>query len=126
MPITHTLVADGNYLMVTIAGAVTLAMVERLIADMVPIIRDAGLRTVLVDARAQERPIGIVNNHRVGLLLAASGLRRVAIAVIIGDPLTVPHHTETVARNRGQNIRYFNDEGQARAWLGLPTDDPRP
>lgn len=117
MPITHAISEDQTCLLITIVGQFTMPIAETLISDLLPVATTAGLSKVLVDARAQIPQLDILSAHELGLVLAQPELRGFSIAIVVPDPLDQPHHLEIVAQNRGRNVRYFNDMGQAQDWL---------
>jgi hypothetical protein len=119
MSFTHAISEDGSYLRITVAGAFSLSIAEAMIGELLPVALQAGVFKVLVDVRLQERQLDTLSAHEIGIALVQPALRHFAIAVLTPDPLALPHHIETVANNRGGNVRYFNDEGAALAWLGV-------
>lgn len=71
----------------------------------------------------KNQEISTFERYRMGLGAAslASGIRRLA-ALARPDQIDPQRFGETVARNRGMNIRVFTDLGTAQSWL-LEGDD---
>jgi hypothetical protein len=122
MPVTQSLSADRTYVLVTIIGTLTLPIAEATISNSAALAASAGVTKVLVDALEQDQPLDTFSAHHVGLALSAPALRSLSIAIVIPDPLDVPHHIETVASNRGRRVHYFNDIDTALVWLGVVND----
>jgi hypothetical protein len=55
----------------------------------------------------------------------ADSLRSPAFAYVLKEPVLDPQRFgQTVAVNRGMNVKTFDNVEQARTWLGLPSTKP--
>lgn len=120
MPATLSISEDSTYMLVTIVGSFTLPLAREMLDDLVRLQAATGVMKVLVDARQQAAPLDMMEAYEVGHVLTQKPLRTLVFAVIIPVPLTEYHFLETVAVNRGVNIRYFDDYDRALAWLRGP------
>ncbi|MBK6008330.1 STAS/SEC14 domain-containing protein [Ramlibacter ginsenosidimutans] len=77
---------------------------------------------VLVDLRGVVTPFSRPEQFRIGEEAAASlsHMRRIASVV---PPERVTRVSEKAARRNGVNVRVFDDETQAIAWLAAPVTD---
>lgn len=71
---------------------------------------------VLVDLRGVETPFTRLEQFRIGEEAAASLSHMERIASLV-PPERVTRVSEKAARRNGTNVRVFDDEAQAQAWL---------
>jgi hypothetical protein len=117
MPTTLSISGDATYILATITGMFTLPLARALLDDLVRLVASTQATKVLVDARQQAAPLDMMEAYEIGNALTQKPLRAITFAVVIPVPLTEYHFLETVAVNRGVNVRYFDDYDQALAWL---------
>ncbi len=117
MPTTLRMSDDSTYILATITETFTLPLARALLDDLVRMLASTGATKVLVDARQQAAPLEMMEAYEIGHGLTQKPLRAITFAVVIPVPLTEYHFLETVAVNRGVNIRYFDDYDRALAWL---------
>lgn len=77
-----------------------------------------GIRKVLVDARALQGEISILERFALGEDVAALTRGRIAIAIVdLPERVWPDRFVETVAANRGALIKVTTDYTEALAWL---------
>jgi len=118
----YTLVMEvqAGYLFVRASGVRTSASVAAMTLEVFEAARANRLSKVLVDVRGLRGQLGTVDNVRlvtkVFEKLRGKWVRQAAI-VDEQPPSVRGWFLETVARNRGFNLRIFADEQAALAWL---------
>ena len=117
MPASFTVSDDGTYLLERVMGQHSAAMQRPVINELFSMIATTSVTRTLVDARQQHTPIGTMEVYRLWEELAPRVPRGAKFAVVVGWAITGRPFIETVAINRGVNIRYFNDMDEAVAWL---------
>lgn len=122
MPATITVSADGTYLLQTVIGVHTPQMQRTVMRELFAQMERTGLRKVLVDARVQQAPIPALDVYAIWEELAPQVPRGAKFAIFVNWELKGLAFSETVAVNRRVNIRFFNDEDRALAWLGVVRD----
>lgn len=114
--------AMGHYVRVRITGRPS-------IGQLLSLIHLLGVESetweddqVLVDLRGVVTPFSTPEQFRIGEEAAASlsHMRRIASVVL---PERVTRVSEKAARRNGVNVRVFDDEQQAIAWLAAPAGD---
>jgi len=111
-----TVVADGEFLRVTLLGPASLsnlfAALQRIMAET----KSRDIWRVLVDATGIPPPLGTSEKYDLGLETARVADPRLKTAVVARSE-NVDHFFETVARNRGVSIMVFLQENAAVRWL---------
>lgn len=87
--------------------------------ELFALMENSGVRKILVDGRAQLAPMPTLDAYTIWDDFALQVPRGAQFAILVNWPLKDYPFTETVAVNRGVNVRYFNDYDQALAWLGV-------
>jgi len=117
VPATFAVSDDGIYLIETFTGDQTAEMFRATADELLKQMRQTGLVKVLVDSRAQQAPLPTIDAYNLWNELAPRMPRRTRMAVLVTWPLLGYTFGETVAVNRGVNVRNFNDYDAAVAWL---------
>jgi hypothetical protein len=111
-----TVIEDGAFLRVTLAGRATrtnlFAALQRIVAETQS--RDVWL--VLVDATGVPPPFGTFEKYDLALEFARITNPHTKTAVVARAEM-VDHFFETVARNRGVGVMVFSSETPALEWL---------
>ncbi len=82
------------------------------------LLKDSGFQRLLIDVREVAEPPTTLDNFEISSSLHQDLPERVRVAI-----LAPPHHrqstrfSENVTHNRGFNVRAFDDESTALAWL---------
>jgi hypothetical protein len=92
-------------------------------ADFVDVLARAtdrfGRKPILVLCGDPQREMNLQDAYRIGVDVATRfPLQAVAIVLLGRRASEAEHFTEIVAANRGARVRYFEDAGSARSWLG--------
>lgn len=115
MPATFTVSEDGTYLTETFIGNHTAEMFRVIAEELRAQMRQTGIVNVLVDIRAQQAPLPILDAYQLWNDLALRIPVKARLAVLVTWKRTGPTFAETVALNHGVRIRNFDDEGEALA-----------
>jgi len=109
---------EPNLLVVVTAGPRTPPAERReFFAAVAAEARRIGVSRVLVDSRNSASGLSTMDRYQYGELIAEQ-LRGFRAAFLLGEELTDRERFgETVAVNRGGDIRVFTDVAAARAWL---------
>jgi hypothetical protein len=124
VPTTVSISDDSTYLLATITGTFSLSLARELLENVARMHVATGATKVLIDARQQAAPLDMIEAYEIGNALTQKPLRAITFAVVIPVPLTEYHFLETVAVNRGVNVRYFDDYDGALAWLSCQPPQP--
>ena len=108
---------EGDVLRVVATGPASLKLMKRLLDQVADEIKARGSKKVLVDLHELTGRLSNLERYQIGEY--AVGRIRVKIAVIAPAGL-VNHLGETVAVNRGVNVRVFTEEIPAVVWLRAP------
>ena len=107
---------NEGILEIIFAGEVTKSIVEKLTIEGVAIIIENGLKNVLVDIRALEVRLGIMDTY--SLVRSPYEKPRVNWAVVdLPENAEYLKFLETTSLNAGHSIRCFTDIDAAREWL---------
>ena len=107
---------NPGYLQVRLQRSPIPARLDRLLRRTVAESEARGFRRVLVDATALTDPLPTADQYQMGVETARALDGRIKLA-IVGQPEHADPFFETVARNRGANLRVFADEVDAVVWL---------
>lgn len=116
----HTQLVENDILVVAVKGPYS-PPEERLgfFANVATEARRVGVTKVMIDARESTGDLRTMDRFQYGEL-AATYLRPFKLAFVIRADLLEPaRFGETVAVNRGGNVRVFGDANEARAWLDV-------
>lgn len=110
---------EFGVIQITSAGLVTEEDLHKSRRSVSKICREQNLRDILVDARAITSLPSITPLFQHGVHLNEHDILRPArFAVVVSDTSRKEaHFIETVATNRGANLRNFECRDQALAWL---------
>src|SRR5689334_19428709 len=87
------------------------------VAALIALMERTKITRVLLDARTQRAPLARLDAYTIWNEYAPLMPLGSRLAVVVSWDLKGPSFAETVAVNRGVNVRYFNDEDHAQAWL---------
>ena len=119
MPVNLKVINTKDFIITTATGTLDFAASKQALLDILSHIKQPGEYDVLVDTREAESLLSINNLYQLGEALASAPmLRRSRICLLAptGDIDKVDFF-ETVAANRGVQIKAFTDFEQAIAWL---------
>lgn len=114
-------------LRVTASGRFSLAEAKRTFLEVLDAVALHRSEKVLLDGRALRGKPATIERFYYGEFAAASIARLTSdaslppprFAYVLKEPILDPgRFGETVARNRGMNVRAFRDPSEALAWLG--------
>lgn len=119
MPVDIKVIRTRDFIKSTAKGTLDFAASKQALVDIISEIKQPGEYEVLVDTREAESSLSITDIFELGNTLASQfPLRRSMIGLLA--PMSETEKAtffETVARNRGVNIRAFTDFEQAITWL---------
>ncbi len=117
MPEEVTVRDDLQVIQVTSCDDVTMEEFTKTLSSILKIRKDRGLTKVFVDGTAVTSYPSTFPVFEFGSQVAAS-LRGMRVAIVATpDKRDESSFFETVARNRGVNVRIFNSPDTALAWL---------
>lgn len=115
---------SGEAVVATLSGEIDETDYREVRSEVAQRLRESGLRQAIIDLRDAVLTASAVSIFSV----SASNPRVIPIGVryaVVCSPRTVSadkvRFGETVARNRGANLRTFSDLDAAQAWLAEPT-----
>ena len=121
---TYELTYDPQgIILVTIQGEVTLETAHTLIPLVLDLAQEHACFRVLVDLRNTQPKFTMADLYALPDLLAQLGNKfgvpahTFKRALLTPQLKGLPHFFETTSRNRGQNVRLFQDAETARHWL---------
>jgi hypothetical protein len=117
LPAIFSIAADGAYLIHTVIGDHPAAMQRETAPQLFALMHTTGITRALIDARAQQQRLPAFAAVELWDQFTPRLPRGAQFAVLVNWPLKGHPFMETVAVNRGVNVRYFNDYDQAVAWL---------
>jgi hypothetical protein len=118
VPASFTIAPNDSHLVETVIGHHTVQMQREVARELFAHMRATGITKVLIDARAQQRPLSTLDSVEIWDEHAPLVPRGAKFAILVNWQLNGQPFMETVAINRMVNVRYFNDYDQAVAWLG--------
>jgi hypothetical protein len=122
---------EPGWLHVAASGRFSLGEAKRTFIEMLEAIAHHRSDRVLLDGRALKGKPEFIERfyygeyaaERVLRLTTDGGLPMPQFAYVLKEPVLDPgRFGETVAVNRGMNIRVFSEPGEALAWLGVGRD----
>ena len=119
MVIDHDAKVEGNTLVVTAGGReASLDEARRYVAAVLDAAGQAGCTHILCDERKLEHSLGTFDIYRKAEFTAHSAPRTTRAATVCSPGESADAaFWETVAVNRGLQVRVFTDPAEARAWL---------
>ena len=126
MPVNVKVIHTKDFIKTTPTGVVDLAASKQGILDIASQIKRPGEYEVLIDCRAAEVMLSILDLYELGKALANHpALSRSKIALLVPAPeVERAEFFETVARNRGVRVRAYISLEEAIAWLVIPLESP--
>jgi len=118
MPEVLEIQVKPDYILVTYTGEFNVAAAERAIDGSLQAGSTHNLSKILIDCRRMTGRLSIMDRYQVavsGQRMAGKLTRVALVRQEGGSPLD--RFTETVARNRGVNLKLFNEIDEAVAWL---------
>lgn len=108
---------QGDWLVVRSKGALVPGWFATIVTEIAAAARAEPTAAVLFDIRELSGTLDEFERYQIGVLAAQQGIPG-PIATVGHEPLVDARRLgETVARNRGANIRAFTDYDAAVAWL---------
>ena len=107
----------GRFMVVRASGVMGISDLRDAAVKVVEYARQHSCDRALADLRQCRPTISITElfGYRTGFL--SDGLRRLYRALLVKEQSLAFRFFESVSANRGQSVRVFTDESQARAWL---------
>ncbi|MCK4414976.1 MAG: STAS/SEC14 domain-containing protein [Candidatus Eisenbacteria sp.] len=118
MPCDLSVDAAGRLILVHLSGAVTDRDIVAALEEILNIRGEQQIDRILCDQRAMESApdtLGVLDAARTFSLGPFRGMR---LAILRAAMPEGPHFFETACRNRMADVRVFDDEEEAREWLG--------
>ncbi|HEX2697253.1 MAG TPA: hypothetical protein VHM28_06050 [Anaerolineales bacterium] len=106
----------GNYLFVEIAGLYSLKLILSTIQKISDNCQHDNLGKVLVDLRELEGDLSIIDRFEIGVEVARVIGPKIKVAAVARRSI-INYMAETVAVNRGANLKVFSEMGKALNWL---------
>ena len=117
---------DDRLLHVRINSALKLEEFPALFAEIRQLAAGHNLKLILVDARSFKKKISAVQRLQVALALVEQFLGYRVAGVISAEAFDPHLLTETMARNRGGNVKMTTTIPEAMRWLGVPANRIEP
>ena len=119
MPINLKVINTKDFIKTTVTGTLDFAASKQALLDILSLIKQPGEYDVLVNTREAESLLSIINLYELGEALASHPiLRRSRICLLVPTKdIDKAGFFETVAVNRGVQIKAFADFEQAITWL---------
>lgn len=93
-------------------------------SDVVRLTQEYGFPRALIDMRHCQMALSTMEIYEFGSTFNEAGLYpNIRIGGIISSQDDDDKFLEAVAGNRSATIKFFLNEGEALAWLGVPTDE---
>ena len=110
---------DDRLLHVRLNPALNLEDFPPLFAEIRQLAAGHNLKNILVDARSFKKKINAVQRLHVALALVEQFLGYRVAGVISAEAFDPHLLTETMARNRGGNVKMTTSLSEAKKWLGV-------
>jgi len=117
---------DDRLLHVRINSALKLEEYPPLFAEIRQLAAGHNLKLILVDARSFKKKISAVQRLQVAVALVEQFLGYRVAGVISAEAFDPHLLTETMARNRGGNVKMTTSIPEALRWLGVPAKRNEP
>jgi hypothetical protein len=126
MPVNVKVINTKDFIKTTATGVLDLAASKQAILDITSQIKQPGEYEVLVDTREAEDVLSITDYYELGEALADHpSLRRSRIGILAPKKdANKAGFFETVAINRGADVKAFTDFEQAISWLIMTEKAP--
>jgi len=110
-------VREGDWLVVRLSGPFNLEWFLGVIADVGQAMRSAPAVALLVDTHELYGTIEDLDRYRFAVAISEQQIAA-PLAFVGNEPVVdAGRFGESVARNRGVNVRVFSNEPDARVWL---------
>jgi hypothetical protein len=116
-PITVSYSDDQRILICHETRLLTHTEVDQLLHAVPILTRPADITSVLIDARAQQKPFTHTDAYNYGIIFAQSRLFHIKFAIVVIAAMECRTFLEIVAWSRGVRVRYFTNEQHAYDWL---------
>ena len=116
--------ADYPLLHVRLNAAVKLGDFPPLFAEIRQLAAEHKVKNILVDARAFKKMISAVQRLQVALALVKNFIGYRVAGVISTEAFDPGLLAETMARNRGGNVKMTTSLAEAKKWLGVRAMGP--
>lgn len=119
MPVNVKVISTKDFIKTTVTGKFDFAASKQVLVDILSLIKQPDEYDVLVDTREAESLLSITDLYKLGEALASQLiLRRSRICLLVPmRDIDKVDFFETVAVNRGVQIRAFTDFEQVITWL---------
>ena len=108
---------EGDWLVVRLSGPYSLQWFLGVIADVGQAMRNAPAAALLVDTHELYGTIDDLDRYRFAVAISEQQIAA-PLGFVGSEPIVdAGRFGESVARNRGVNVRVFTDEPAAREWL---------
>lgn len=110
---------NGNYIVCRVNGAITVDIAREFTKKLSDLTRSTNIKRVLSDVRNARNELGTLENYYYAYKdMGEFNIQRNSRSAILVDPVDKSHDfVETVAQNAGYNVKVFQDETAAIAWL---------
>jgi len=110
-------VREGDWLVIRLSGPFNLEWFLGVIADVGEAMRNAPAAALLVDTHELYGTIEDLDRYRFAVAISEQQIAA-PLAFVGNEPVVdAGRFGESVARNRGVNVRVFTNEPDGRAWL---------
>ncbi len=119
MPVNVKVINTKEFIRVSATGTLDFAASKQAILDIASQIKKSGEYEVLIDSRGADATLSIIELYQLGVAMAGHPSLRHSKIGLLGpmSGMDSGYFLETVAQNRGVNIRAFTDFEQAITWL---------
>lgn len=119
MPVNLKVINTKDFIKTTVTGTLDFAASKQALLDILSLIKQPGEYDVLVDTREAESLLSIIDLHELGEALASHPiLRHSRICLLVpAKDIEKAGFFETVAVNRGVQIKAFTSFEEAMTWL---------
>ena len=118
-----TVMAEGNFLHVSVTGKNTVENVRHYLEEIYKTCAERGFSAVLIEENLSGPSLPPAEAYKIvtkASALTSPILNKIAYVDINPEHLpSIADLGETVARDRGANVRVFRDVGEAEEWLLL-------
>ena len=109
---------DGDYILATFTGTLTMAAVYEYIADLLPILEKTGCKRLLSDSAHAHIQFSSIEIIQFPKLAEAHPLTAQLKRAVLAAPGTSGYEIyETLSKMQGQNLRVFTERNAALPWL---------
>jgi hypothetical protein len=91
---------------------------RRALKALIDLCQREGIAKALIDTRALDGVVSILDRSEMGKLMAAARMRSIAFAIVCRPERVTPERfLELVSRNRGGLVKVVTDFGEGLLWL---------